>query len=148
MSDAPRSAAFRILPVYSGGVASRPSLRSQQFRTSRDDSENVVEVMREAPGQAAHRFHLLALAQMLFGAFLRGDIPCNCRGSDDLASGLTDRRDGNGNIQATPVFGDAHSVVMLKVLATADSFQDLRDFVRAILWRQKRYVPAEISSGA
>jgi hypothetical protein len=31
---------------------------------------------------------------------------------------------------------------MLKVLSTTDSFQNLRDFVRAILWSQKRYVPA------
>ena len=49
--------------------------RLQQFQPSRDPGQQVVEVVRQAPGQLAHSLHLLALPQLLLKPLAVGDVP-------------------------------------------------------------------------
>jgi hypothetical protein len=53
----------------------------QQIQRSHDSGQQIVEVVRDAAGQLAHRFHLLRLLQGFFGrpqpvgrGLLRGDV--------------------------------------------------------------------------
>ncbi len=46
---------------------------AQQVEIAEDRHQEVVEVVRHAAGQVAHRFHLLALAQRAMGLFAFGD---------------------------------------------------------------------------
>jgi hypothetical protein len=46
----------------------------QQFGVALDDHEEVVEVMGDAAGEAAHRFHFLGLAELFFELMALADI--------------------------------------------------------------------------
>ncbi len=48
------------------GIAAHQS-RLQEIHAADDDGKHVVEVVREAAGKLADRFHLLGLPQVLFG---------------------------------------------------------------------------------
>ena len=61
-------------------------LRQDLDRTG-DNGEHVVEVMRNATRQLAHRLHLLCLNQLLLGRTLLGDIPD--KRIDDVAFAAT-----------------------------------------------------------
>src|SRR4029079_19602762 len=46
----------------------------QQLETTRNDSEKVVEVVRDAARELTHRFHLLCLTERLLGHGSLGDL--------------------------------------------------------------------------
>ena len=46
------------------GADRRAELVEQQIRVAEDRGQDVVEVVRDAAGEPAHRFHLLRLAQL------------------------------------------------------------------------------------
>jgi hypothetical protein len=67
-------------------------LLEQQLAVAQDPGEQVVEVVRDAAGKLADRFHLLGVAQLLLappeGRFTRtllGDVLGECDGAEDLA---------------------------------------------------------------
>ena len=65
VSDEARSAALAISCAGPRRCGSAPEAFEQELRVAGDHHQQVVEVMRNAAGQAAHRFHLLRLAQLL-----------------------------------------------------------------------------------
>ena len=56
-----------------------------------DDRQQIVEVVRDAAGQLAERFHLLALPQLLLGGLELGDVARFEQQIDDLAFGPVNR---------------------------------------------------------
>ncbi|GJE45825.1 hypothetical protein AEGHOMDF_5025 [Methylobacterium soli] len=72
----------------------------QEFEASRDAGEQVVEVVRDAARELAHRLHLLGLAQLLLGPVLVGEVA-----ADDVEQrrvGLGHGRPHDGPILAVP----------------------------------------------
>src|SRR4029079_17883254 len=63
-------------------------------------------------------------ALQFFGALFFRDVARDLRGADDLAALVVERRDGERNIDAPPVLGDAHRFKMIDVLAARDLPQD------------------------
>ena len=61
----PRATARRIASITRGGVAPGASL--EQLNAAGEHGQQVVEIVRDAAGELAERFHLLRLAQRLFG---------------------------------------------------------------------------------
>ena len=59
-------------PGERAAVRRQPSL--QQFDVAADHRQVVVEVVRDAAGEPAHRFHLLRLAQRLLGHFAAANL--------------------------------------------------------------------------
>ena len=55
------------------GIARRMA-HQKEFAIADDDGEKIVEVMRHAAGQLAHRLHLLGLGEFGFQCLLFGDI--------------------------------------------------------------------------
>ena len=51
-----------------------PETFEEKFRVSGDHHQEIVEVVRDPAGQAAHGLHLLRLAQLLFQGAALGDI--------------------------------------------------------------------------
>jgi hypothetical protein len=47
---------------------------ARRLQIAVDDLQHIVEVMRHAAGQLAHRFHLLRLAQRFLGLVALGDL--------------------------------------------------------------------------
>jgi hypothetical protein len=70
-----------VLRRFGGGI----NAVAKEFGAGIDDSENVIEVVRDAAGQAADRLHFLRLMKLTFGALLRGDVAGNRGGSYDVA---------------------------------------------------------------
>ncbi len=61
---------FRVGPP---GIV-RLQRRQEEVAEAEDDHHHVVEVVRHAAGEPAHRFHLLRLAHLLFGTLPLGEI--------------------------------------------------------------------------
>ena len=110
----------------------------QKFGARDDDSQNIVEIMRDASGQPAYGFHFLRVAQLIFRTLLHRDVARNRGCTDDLARLIMNRGNRNGDVQRPAVFGDAHGFKVLNALAAANSLENLRDFVRTILGREDR----------
>ena len=55
-----------------------------------DCGQDVVEIVRDAAGKLAERFHLLRLQQMLLGLFALGDVRDNSNVADELIGGIPD----------------------------------------------------------
>ena len=75
-------------------VASGIDAVAKQFGAGGDDAEDVIEIVCNPACQPADSFHLLSLAQMVFGASLGGDVAGNRRRTHDLSSMIADWRNG------------------------------------------------------
>ena len=73
VSAGARSAAWRS-PGRAAQVRVGADAFEQEFGVSRDDREQVVEVMRDAAGEASDGFHLLRLAELLLQGAAFGDV--------------------------------------------------------------------------
>ena len=104
--------------------------------------------MGDATRQAAHGFHLLGLAQMVFGAALRSDVARDSGRAYDLSIRLSNGRNRDGDIQMAAILGNSHRFVVLDPLAARDSFQDFGDLVGTILGSQQRYIFTDDFIGA
>jgi hypothetical protein len=62
----------------------------------------------------------------------RGDIPRDCGCADDPASGVLDRRDGQGDVKAPSVLRQPEGLVVLDPLATNEACHDVDEFIRLI----------------
>src|SRR5947199_10619283 len=51
-----------------------PETLEKKFRVTGNHNQQIVEVMRDPAGQAAHGLHLLRLTQLLFQGATLGDI--------------------------------------------------------------------------
>ena len=76
--------------------------RRHQFERAGDAGQQVVEVVRQAAGQLAHRLHLLRLAQLFFqlvalprDARAIGDVAGVVEGTDDVAGLVAQRSVGD-----------------------------------------------------
>ena len=72
-----------FLRVFSERIAWRHA-QLDVFTVADDDSQEIVEIMRDPAGQASHRFHLLRLAELLFalpqylfGMLALGNVPAD-----------------------------------------------------------------------
>ena len=81
-----RRGGFDVLEVRR---AAAWTAEAQQFQRAENDGQQVVEIVRDAAGEAADGFHLLRLEQLLFEAFQIGSVMADggapARG--DIASG-------------------------------------------------------------
>src|SRR5438876_10580026 len=76
------------LADFLGVVAARVTggqVFEQQVDVARDRGEDVVEVVRDAAGQPAHRFHLLRLAQLLLEQHALGRVAADAENTDEPA---------------------------------------------------------------
>ena len=64
-----RAALRRFLDVVDIFLGGGVDAGSQQFRTRRHNSEQVVEVVRDSAGQAAHGLHFLRLPELVLDFF-------------------------------------------------------------------------------
>ena len=64
---------FRILQVFQNRIG-RPRLLEGQLGVADDDAEHVVEVVRDAPRQPAHRLELLRLGELGLERELLGHV--------------------------------------------------------------------------
>src|SRR5438309_10933792 len=75
-------------------VASGIDAVAKQFGAGGDDAEDVMEIVSNPACQPADSFHLLGLAQMVFGASLGGNVAGNRRRAHDRSSMVADWRNG------------------------------------------------------
>ncbi len=62
-----------LVDLLERGIA-RLMAHQQEFAIADDDGEQIVEVVRHAAGELAHRLHLLRLGEFGFQRLLFGDI--------------------------------------------------------------------------
>ena len=60
-------------------------------------------------------------AETLLGALLFGDVAADGGGADQLTAGGVDGRDGQRDVEVSPVLGHAHCLEVLDMLAAADA---------------------------
>ncbi len=63
----------------------------QEFHVADDDTEQIVEVVRDAAGKLADRLHLLRLAQLRFRQLLPGDVFDEAKQKCFMAVGIAQR---------------------------------------------------------
>src|SRR5208282_2171559 len=118
-----RSAFGRFLDVvnimrgFSGGI----DAVVEKFGAGVNDSEDVIEIVGNATGQASNGFHFLRLMKLAFGFFQGGDVAGDGRGSDDVAFGVAQGGNGDGNVEALPIFCDPLRFVMVDSFAARNS---------------------------
>ena len=71
-----------------------------------------------------------------------GDIAGNFRGGDDFSSLVLDRRNGEGNVDKTPVLALSNRLVVIDFFASADPFEDKGFFVLSIHRNKDRHRPS------
>ena len=72
---AARSAAFTISSASAAPLVSRREVLHEHLGVAVDGHQQVVEVVRDAAGEPADRFHLLRLAQLLLAL---ASVSCDC----------------------------------------------------------------------
>ena len=81
-----------------GRIAQQPLVLDplgDEVEAADDDGQQIVEVMRDAAGQLAERFHLLALAKLVLRGFELGDVPRLEQQIGDLVAARPNRLDRN-----------------------------------------------------
>jgi hypothetical protein len=66
----------------------------EQVEVADDYPQQIIEVMRQAPGQLPDGLHLLGVPQLLVHLLLRGNVPRNSGSPKDTALWRRDRRHG------------------------------------------------------
>src|SRR5579872_6829148 len=66
------------------GLLLKPPL--EEFEIAGDHGQHIVEIMRDAAGELAHRFHLLRLAKRILDAPPLGDFAPESDAANDLAA--------------------------------------------------------------
>ena len=70
------------------------------------------------------------------------DVTGDFRGADDFAFLVFDRRNGEGNVNETPVLALPNRLVMIDTLALADPLEEWPLFVLSIHWNKDRHRPS------
>ncbi len=93
---------------------------AQQFQRAHDAGEHIVEVVGDAAGQLAHRFHLLRLEQGLAGLFQRqlgiaplGDVAGDLGIADEGAILVVDSIQQHGGEEALAILADAPAFLLI-----------------------------------
>ena len=96
----------------------------QDLRIAGDDHQQIVEVVGDAAGQLAERFHLLRLRELLAGLFerdlrlaLRGDVAGDLGEADQFAGVVADRVDDDAGVETAAIL--AHAPALRFVLPLA-----------------------------
>ena len=97
VSDEARSAALAISWAGTAQVRLGAETFQQKFRVARDHHQQIVEVVRDAAGQAADGFHLLRLPQLLLQGAALGDVLGKEFEYDSAFAAIGDRAAGNAN---------------------------------------------------
>ena len=105
---------------------------TQKLRARRNDSQDVVEVVRHSARQPPNRLHLLRLPKMILGALLCCNVTSDDRCSNNRSRSVAQGSDRYGYVQVLAILADARRLIMLDVLASADSRQDYLDLVRLV----------------
>ena len=84
-------------------VRRRQHARIEQQRAIHlDHRQHVIEIMRDAAGQPAHRLHLLRLPELLLHPPMRGDVIRHAGDAIHLAGAIADQeRRGHGSSAAS-----------------------------------------------
>ena len=84
--SAPRSAASSIILAIAASYGTVFDGGDQNLDRSGDDGQDVVEVVRDAAGELADRFHLLGMPDALLGGDLVGEVAEEAVEQDALAA--------------------------------------------------------------
>ena len=122
MSSVARRAARSI---SSSSVELAVGLGAQQRRVARDDREQVVEVVRDAAGEAPDRLHAPRLLELLLEAALLGDVADDERRRVDVPVRVADREAGDGRRERRAVAAAPALRLVLERVARGDPAHEL-----------------------
>jgi hypothetical protein len=112
-----------LLDVFPAHVVRR-ELVQHHLAVAQDRAEQVVEVVRDAARQPAHRLHLerlaellLGLAQGLLGAHPPAHVHVDRHEADGLAVRVVQRRAGDADLEAGPVLPGANGLAVGEAVA-------------------------------
>ena len=122
MSSVARRAARSI---SSSSVELPSRLGAQQRRVARDDREQVVEVVRDAAGEAPDRLHATRLLELLLEAALLGDVADDERRRVDASVRVADREAGDRRRERRAVAAAPALCLVLERVARGDPAHEL-----------------------
>ena len=122
MSSVARRAARSI---SSSSVELALGLGAQQRRVARDDREQVVEVVRDAAGEAPDRLHATRLLELLLEAALLGDVADDERGRVDASVRVAHREAGDRRRERRAVAAAPALRLVLERVARGDPAHQL-----------------------
>ena len=82
-------------------------------------------------------------AQLRLDTLLSGDVAGDLGCAGDLAPGVADRRDGEGNVDPRPILALADRLVMIDPFTTKNAPDDDRLLVVPVLGNEERHRPAD-----
>jgi hypothetical protein len=117
----PAGGAVDLLELGGGPLG----LGAQQRRVARDDREQVVEVVRDAAGEAPDRLHATRLLELLLEAALLGDVADDERGRVDASVRVADREAGDRRRERRAVAAATALRLVLERVARGDPAHQL-----------------------